>query len=383
MAGYLFNLGPQADLAETFMSGVYSTFLSEPPGYWRTPHEATFADYATMEPGQHVYLFQDRVVYGVGQLVATGSHCRYQNFPQATEPHSVEHGDVADSLLWDSGPESVRQRWLCTFAPAPHFFRRGVDMDDLLSSNPAAFRMLRANWKVSFIKFDDEEDQAFLDALLRANEDVAPQDEADEDVVFPWSESAHQHIAARATEAHHLSAGPLMGACANGTVLGHEMAIEAGILFQLAEGEVHTTDVFGEWPYLSHQVMASPFKPIDWADKMDLFGQAPIPGHPRTVARYLVGEVKKDVAQVADVQQVMKYVDWVKDQYAHGDYSMVRAFLVAHDFAVPAIQQLSEVAERAYTVGRRPPKTARWNNLHLVRYRYDASIRRLRFERVA
>ena len=49
------------------------------------------------------------------------------------------------------------------------------------------------------------------------------------------------------------------------------MAIEAGLIHQLSINDPHTCDLFGEWDYLSHQVIASPFKPIDYMDKMDLF----------------------------------------------------------------------------------------------------------------
>ena len=49
------------------------------------------------------------------------------------------------------------------------------------------------------------------------------------------------------------------------------MAIEAGLIHQFSINDPHTCDLFGEWDYLSHQVIASPFKPIDYMDKMDLF----------------------------------------------------------------------------------------------------------------
>ena len=45
------------------------------------------------------------------------------------------------------------------------------------------------------------------------------------------------------------------------------MALEAGILFQLTNKYEDTVNIFGSWDYLSHQVVASPFKPIDYMDK--------------------------------------------------------------------------------------------------------------------
>ncbi|WP_400246667.1 hypothetical protein AB3U99_07445 [Niallia sp. JL1B1071] len=44
-------------------------------------------------------------------------------------------------------------------------------MDDVLASNPDKFRILRAFWKVSFIKIDDEENKALRDIILKRNEE--------------------------------------------------------------------------------------------------------------------------------------------------------------------------------------------------------------------
>lgn len=32
------------------------------------------------------------------------------------------------------------------------------------------------------------------------------------------------------------------------------------------------------------------------------------------------------------IDQIMKYVDWINQEYAHGDYSMIEAYVVAADF---------------------------------------------------
>lgn len=56
------------------------------------------------------------------------------------------------------------------FQTKPTFFTDGIDMDDLLSSNPDAFNSLRTFWKQSFIQLDDMENQAFKAAIIRMNE---------------------------------------------------------------------------------------------------------------------------------------------------------------------------------------------------------------------
>jgi hypothetical protein len=377
MAGYIISLDSSEGLHECFHDGVYGTVLPEPTTYWRTSHEGTFADYASMAPGDNVFFFLDRKIYGVGELVRVGDHCRYLNFPGASEPRSKDYQSTRKALLWDIGPQATSVRWICTFKPSPRFFRHGVDMDDVLSSNPAAFRMLRAFWRLSFIKCDDEENQALIDIILKRN---LAESGDNPDLFETQYQSVHNRIGGQVgAGAYSLDAGDIMKACATGDRLKHEMAIEAGLLFQLAAGDGDTVGTFGRWHYLSHQVVASPFKPLEWVDKMDVFGYAAHPLSPRTRVRYLVCEAKKGEAKKQEVDQLMKYVDWVKDEYCHGDYAMISAFLVAHEIPNPVVQHRLEVAKRIYTIGRRPAVTSTWDQLVLVRYRFEAATRKLRF----
>jgi hypothetical protein len=158
------------------------------------------------------------------------------------------------------------------------------------------------------------------------------------------------------------------------------MAIESGILHQLSVRDHDTCEVFGEWDYVSHQVIASPFKPIHYMDKMDLFGYSYIPGFRPTRSRFLVGEIKKGPAQVEDVDQLLKYVDWVRDEYCYGDYSMIDAFLIAHTIGQDVIGHSREVGVRRYTVGVRPATSLEWSNVQLVTYSFDSSSQKIGFE---
>ena len=141
--------------------------------------------------------------------------------------------------------------------------------------------------------------------------------------------------------------------------------------------------MFGTWDYLSHQVAASPFKPIDYMDKMDLFGYAYLTGFRPTKSRFLVAEIKKDNVTSQDVEQVMKYVDWVKDAYCHGDYEMIHAFLIAHEFDSGTVKHAEDVGVRKYAVGMRPTQSLEWRNLKLVRYSFNATTLRIDFTRIS
>lgn len=42
----------------------------------------------------------------------------------------------------------------------------------------------------------------------------------------------------------------------------------------------------------------------------------------------------------------MKYVDWINQEYAHGDYSMIEAYVVAADFPDSVVnKRMSSVSE--------------------------------------
>jgi hypothetical protein len=102
-----------------------------------------------------------------------------------------------------------------------------------------------------------------------------------------------------------------------------------------------------------------------------------------TVSDYLVLELKKDAANSASVEQTLKYVEWIRQEYARGDYSRIKAFLVASDFDQSALDALNLSATRYFTEGGRSPRTATWQELKFLRYRYDRSIKKLILESVA
>jgi hypothetical protein len=382
MAGYLFLLSEVDSLIRCIEQGYYATIfnLRADNRVWLKPYEATFGDYSTMHEGDNVYFFIHRKIYGIGILTNITDDCKYINFPDAGNPHVPDYEMVRPQLMLNQGPISVGQRCICTFKPDPAFFRIGVDMDDVLTSNPLAFRMLRVIQQVSFIKFDDEENQAFKDILLKRNQDSL--ENMQPNLVFP-DNSIHNRLREKAVLndykiQHGIS--EILEQAADGETVRHEMAIEAGLLYQLSERDSDTCSVFGEWDYLSHQVVASPFKPIAYMDRMDIFGYSYIPNHKPTISRYLIIEIKKDPAAVENVDQIMKYVDWVTDEYAHGDYSMISAYLVASDFNRNVIEQKNRVGNRKYIIGVRPAQSLEWSNLRLIKYTYNSDLRNLRFQ---
>ncbi len=382
VAGYIMSLDSIESLEKYIFNGIYSTKLSTPSNYWKKHHEATFADYATMQPGDNIYFFIKRKIYGIGEIVQVGDDCKFLNYPNANKPFNFTYNDIKNDLLWDEGEHSKDQRWICVFKPNPNFFMNGIDMDEALSSNPSKFRSLRAFWKVSFIKLDDDENQALKDVILKNNQHLL--NNSDKDFIFnsKYQDYHLKILNLLKNNNYKFEMNEILSSCCDAAKLKHEMAIEAGILFQLSNKEKETTEIFGQWDYISHQVIASPFKPVDYMDKMDIFGYSFIPEYNPTKSKFLVMELKKDNANKEDIDQLLKYVDWVNDDYSHGDYSMIHSFLVASGFSEDVINYSKEIGIRKYVLGRRPPKSEEWSNLKLVKYSFDEIDNKIRFDLV-
>lgn len=375
MAGYIFALGNKENekiLSDIIKTGVYSTNLKIEKIFWNKSHEGTLADFLSMKEGDNVYFFIDRKIYGIGKLVNITSDCKFLNFPGGDFPTTEDFNTLKQKMILNDSAENLNNRFICTFEAAPYFFKNGIDMDDVLASNPSAFKMLRAFWKLSFVKIDDIENKALLDVILKRNEKEINNPEN----IFKVSSTVHNRLKKIVNKDYKISSKNILKLASNSNLIKHEMAIEAGIIEYIMN---NPNGIFGNWNYLSHQVIASPFKPIDYMDKMDIFGYKYIPNF-NTISKYLMIEIKKDAATSEVIHQSMKYVDWINQEYSFGDYGMIEAFIVASDFPEEVIKLKNKIGKRTYTHGRRPPLTAEWSNLRLIKYKYNDKLEKLEFE---
>jgi hypothetical protein len=381
MAGYIFALQSKNKkeseiknvLNKVIQSGVYSTNLNINKEEWNTPQEGTIADFLSMKEGDNVYFFIDRKIYGVGKLVNIKGNCKFLNFPGADIPKVEKYELLKSKMILDKN-ENLKNRFICTFEPAPYFFTEGIDTDDVLSSNPSAFKMLRVFANLSFIKIDDVENKALLDVILKRNENELQKPHN----IITVSTSVHERIKELYKDDYKITANNVLKLASNGETIKHEMAIEAGIIDYIMNNQ---NGIFSNWDYISHQVVASPFKPIYYMDKMDIFGYRYIPGF-NTISRYLMIEIKKDTATTEVIHQAMKYVDWINQEYSFGDYNMIEAFIVAKDFPKEVIKLKDSIGKRNFIQGRRPPITAEWSNLKLIKYKFNQDLSILEFEEV-
>ena len=403
MAGFVFNMGQdrrtgvtgRQAVLECMAAGVYPTRSIHPlpSGKWRGEHLAVLGDFLTMRTGDHVYFLSGRNMYGIGQLVGIGGRqCALSNYPSACDPSTPAYEEVKDALLWDDGTvSSLGARWVCTFEPSPLFFSRGVDMDVALAARPESMRRLPSNQDRTFIKLDDEEDRVLSQLLLLENRDYFenPANPALSMVGPTVYRENHARIRERLSmDNYDLNLSGIRTAHRNGRRLTPEMALEVMLLDCLRQANSVEAELFGRIDYLAHQVPASPTKKFMWMDKMDIFGYAYAPetglaGIDRPVVRYAVVELKPEVASVADVSQVMSYVDWVTHHWAGLDPSLVSAFLVAASFPDEVRAAAKTDGLRYYTVGRREEsKTRQWSELRLVSYTCDRTDNSLRFTNV-
>jgi hypothetical protein len=382
MAGYLFSLNSIDSLIDCLNRGIYSTLISNPKNnLWRIPHEGTFADYSSMKEGDNVYFFIDRKIYGIGRLVNINGDCKYLNYPTANYPTVQNFQEIQELLLYNNGENSISNRFICTFEPYPYFFQNGIDMDEVLSSAPEKFKILRVFWKLSFIKFSHTENQAFKDIILRRNIDAV---EAPLQHNIFNSDYLEYHneiqVKTNGNDNYKLCITPFLNTInnPNGSIK-HEMAIEAALIFQLANNLGNIREVFGTWDYLTHQVIASPFKPVDYMDKMDVFGYKFIQNQKPTISEYLVVEIKKGEINSQDVLQLMKYVDWIKNEYAYGDYSMIKAFMLGYNYTPDSLDSYLGNIERKFIKGVRPSTSNEWRNVKLIQYRFNPESNLLDF----
>lgn len=370
MAGYLLTFSSPEALFECMQKGVYSPLMSL---RWGPYAVATLADLATMKAGDNVYFFSKRMVYGIGEVVEVKPGITIaENYPGITTMGSVEQGGCFPTILdhlptsHSQNPSDKIQRWFFTFRPSPIFYAQGIDMDDLLHSDPSAFRSLRVFWKRTFIKLDDAENLAFKAAILRKNlQSTNHADGHPSDFEQSINRMKKCGISITSPDFKNLLASKRKK---KGT-LKTEMLLELALLAQLSSKDSQTEKVFGHWDYLSHQVTASPMKAVDYMDRIDVFGYSWIEGYEgQIVNKYLVCELKKDVLKPEDLSQAMKYVDWVCDEYANGDYSQICAFLVGRSLDETTFEKMSGLVLRNYLTGRRPPKNNVWCNLTVATY---------------
>ncbi|MDG6921107.1 MAG: hypothetical protein JRN59_06230 [Nitrososphaerota archaeon] len=393
MPGYIFNLDSEEAVEQCAINGVYGTRITRGA---RNPlaQLATLADYLTMREGFLVFFFQDRMIYGVGKVVGIQPKGRTMaslcNFPES-DSLATRAPPPSRQLAADEGVDGKDVRWVVFYEPFPRFVKHGLDMDEALTADKyGAMRQLRVFWKRSFMEIEDDEAQLLADLLFQKNRAalIAAQGDrkgSDAKLFFDKSKIAASHSAAAKKASNGAYAFDPARIVRRYVVeegrVTQEAALQAWLVYHLTEGTQWVKKIFGRFDVVINQVAASPFKPPDWMDKIDIFGYSRrkfVEGLPSTVTAYKIIELKrhtnKEVAEEGPnpIDQTMKYVDWIANTRAGGDYSLVKAFLITKGFDADDIGYAAKTAKREYVVPRRPFTPAEWHRFTLVSYEANA-----------
>jgi hypothetical protein len=363
MAGFLIAIGQGEDglnaIRKCINSGVYSTVVNVSCPV-KNPFSATLGDYCSMKEGDKVFFFSKRKIYGIGKIVKIGPDCKLKNYPDSCKIvfRAPSYDSIKNLLLLDDGPQSVNEPWLFAFEPDPNFYCDGVDMDDVLEYKPQTFKAIRTFWKKSFTKMDDEETESLTEFILLRNLHKK---------TFDYSNSGFGRLLEK-VDSRYMIDPEETAACQQGVegAVSSEMTLEAFVVDSLMKGRVKD---FGKWDYVTHQLCASPFKPIDYMDKIDVFAYKNIPNS-KAISKFLVIELKKDQAPEGTVGQIAKYVDYICKNYAYGDYGRIEAMIIARSFDEKLVRSELPLIERNYFVGSHPAVGSSWNNLRFFTYSF-------------
>lgn len=285
----------------------------------------------------------------------------YNNYPNSIDLTNTDYREALDKKIDIKDENDSVKRWICFFEPCSHFFKEGVDMDDVLRYKPNSFRMLRAFEKRTFIKIDDEENDALKQFLYLRNKNTKD--------FYNFSYENHKKFKKLDLEKYKIRMSDFLKFNSDSGKITLEAVLEAFLVNQINT----TTFLNHKWDYVSHQVIASPFKPLSYIDKMDIFAYKFLVylHETKPIEKYLVLELKKDKANDETIEQTMKYVDWVCTEYASGDYSSIMAGVIASGFNLSSYDKFENNIQRTFIKSTHPIETKNWCDLTCYSFRLD------------
>ncbi|MDQ3690057.1 MAG: hypothetical protein M3406_08500 [Chloroflexota bacterium] len=323
----------------------------------------------------------------------------FLNFPRSDEPNPPEPADDSAAIGPDADDEWRRIRLVVPFVPDPCYFAEGIDMDEVLAAPGAeAAWGLRFFHQVSFKQLGEAETRLLTQVFERRfGNDGRPQEEL---VVEPAT-----HQPALDVSLHKpFSVSEMIRARPEAYLTGARVRYEEllhGLLIEELGRPPGTDRLLSDAARLDvfHELAASPPKPPQWADAIDVMGTSSFPGGgssgslPTSIHYQLLEAKRDDLAgdeSVYDrrISQLMKYVDFIAHNYAGGNYAAVDAAYVAADFSPSILSRHREaldydagVSSRSYVLNpREDSPTRRWSAIKLLRYRWDGGAGELRLE---
>lgn len=382
MAGYIMTLGAIDDgtlvsfqgsvkqkelllkenaLKKCVKDGIYATCINSMSG---PSFLGTRADYLGMRPGDNIYFFFNRCIYGVGELVGIEENSVFAN--------------VKGRLY--NFYDNTKCPYFCLFKSAPHFFKNGVDMDEVLISNPDAFRMLRFFHQRSFIKLDDMENKALKSFIIQKNEANLADFNSHKHYDSSNQEKTFRDIEKTVLENKNiftLNSKNIFEEGENTKKYLHRVSSETYIESLILDYTKRTNRLLGYWDFITRQYPASPAKPAEYVDFMDIFGYRYVKGYKKEgiISKYVVMELKSNEVNEDTILQVMKYVDWICKEFAHNDYSMIEAYIIGYSMDENLLRDNEKLYTRYFIESSKhnanrgiDVKTGEWKEVKFVNY---------------
>lgn len=392
MPGWLFNLNDIKFVELYAENGIYGTRFPKPNNpYWDDAHGKTIADYTLIKEGDLVFFFRERNIYGIGLVksfpTSRGRQVVFCNFPNAIQPGASPGGraDCLWSEQFNEGLWSERERlgsdirFVVLFEPCPAFFKAGLDMDFVLQSDVKnVANQIRAFEDRSFIRLEDEETRLLVELFTRRRSDSAS--------IFNFRRSSHEEVSrlVAENETYVFNPDPLISRFADRGLLRRESIMQVAFSYGIAYQKEPFSGIFRDWGFIANQFPVSPFKPTKYRDFADIFGytRKKLNGRlPDAIDSFNIVELKtgKLVGQTENsfavacgyIEQTMKYVDWVANYRAGGDYTLIKAYLVSGGFSEKIVDYAKKNRIRDFVIPRRPYAAMRWENLSLIQYSFD------------
>lgn len=408
MKGFVFSLGGDKPIDEILTRGLFGVWQPNPyradrtdadwrRDRWSREQISTFADYLTINPGDLIFFFRDRMIYGIAEAISLedtpGGNCALLNYPDSHLPSPADPNGRFDGLITKDDEAYWKYiRVVVPFVPSPLMFKEGIDMDEVLGAPGCEFFWGLRFWQgFSFKQLTSHEASFLKEAFMRrfAN--------ADNVTIAEYSTEGEKALRTRlrCKDYGHLSLRDLVlrqpDAYFNdyggrSERFRYESMLKGLLIEHIRRGydslgplsKQGVVDVY-------HELAASPPKPPVWADKIDIMVAARYSADVDIHVTYDIIELKIDEMSVGPIQtfdkqisQLMKYVDFISSNWCGGNYGAVRAFYIARGYSRQAIKEIEMAKERGYTITRnyvlnpreRQP-TRKWDGLNFLKYEWN------------
>lgn len=352
---------------------------------------AVFADLLTISPGDKVFFFSKRRIYGIAEVVGMGNDGALGpilNFPNSdifnTQPLT---GSISD------GPDADKIRVVVLLKPSPCFFPEGIDMDEVLSYPGAEYCWGLRFWSGrNILQLGIAETKLLEGIFLRRYSSQSRQIQPETAGCIAAKARAMRLGVARPSFVKML-ANPAHSADVAGVKINREFAIHGALIEAIQYGcsilPPEFVDANDHLLGCQREIPASPPKPYDYADFIDVMRfngwSAAIP----TAVRFDIFEIKKDRMRgeaLPIIKQLLEYVDFVARNYASGDYGAIRAGFIAESFPPDVLSQyraaqaltgqnLNVDFHKPYVLSTHGSGTSTkiWRNLFLITYKWNGT----------